>query len=89
MAKITPQSFYEWLMLLNAHHLKCGPLEAFKDSRVHHAISRTDSKITYGFWDHQTNTGYLDLDQSQAPKPEVKEILAAPPIPDGDKEWDL
>jgi hypothetical protein len=41
--------------------------------------------ISYGMWDHRTNSGFLDPDKS-APKQEIRE---APPIPDGDKDWDL
>lgn len=90
MANITPPTFYDWLMELNRLRLKAGPLEAFKDERFQHALSRTASgvgagTISYGMWDHRTNSGFVNPDVSQ-PKAEVK---PAPPIPDGDKEWDL
>jgi hypothetical protein len=83
MAAIYPKTFYEWLMLLNRHRLKLGPLEAFKDSRVHHALGVIDRQ-SYGFWDHQSNTGVLDPDK-HAPAP--VEIPPAPPVPDTDPYW--
>lgn len=82
MATIYPKTFYEWLMLLNRHRLKCGPLEAFKDSRVHHALGRVD-KRSYGFWDHQSGTGILTPEE-----PAPIEVKPAPPAPDSD-EWNL
>jgi hypothetical protein len=90
MANITPTTFYDWLMAVKAAGLKCGPLEAFKDERYCHALAKSAAPmatgtISYGMWDHRTNTGFLNPDVSQ-PKTEVK---PAPPIPDGDKEWDL
>lgn len=90
MAKITPKTFYDWLMAVKAAGLKCGPLESFQDERYHHAIAKSASgmatgTISYGMWDHRTDAGWLDAERS-APKAEVK---PSPPIPDGDKEWDL
>jgi len=81
MAAITPKTFYEWLMLLNAHRLKCGPLEAFGEARTHHALGRYDNK-PYGFWDHQAAAGYLDIDH-----PIAVDVKPAPPVSDADREW--
>lgn len=86
MTEIKPKTFYDWLMLLNQHGLKCGPLEAFRESRTHHALSRTNGRLTFGLWDHQSNTGFLNPDGLVVPAKEIKE---APPVADGDKEWDL
>jgi hypothetical protein len=89
MANITPKYFYDWLMAIKATGtLKCGPLEAFKEERFNHAISRkagAGANLSFGMWDHRTNTGWLDPDRAQ-PKEDIK---PAPAIPDGDKEWDL
>jgi hypothetical protein len=110
--KETPKTYYEWLMRLNEHRLKCGPLEAFKDSRVHHALKPgTIGNVSYGMWDHQTQTGYLEWDRIEADQKREEalknaaprqsgdtsssgssltdRIKPAPPIPDGDKDWDL
>jgi hypothetical protein len=93
MANITPKTFYDWLMAVKAAGLKCGPLEAFQDERFNHALSKGavphgHGTISFGMWDHRTNAGFLDPDRSQL-KTELREIKPAPPIPDGDKEWDL
>ena len=90
MANIVPKTFYDWLMAVKAAGLKAGPLEAFKEERYQHAVAKSaapmaSGTISYGMWDHRTHTGFLNPDISQ-PKQEVK---SAPPIPDGDKEWDL
>jgi hypothetical protein len=76
-----PASFYDWLMLLNKHHLKVGPLEAFKDERFHHALSRSNSNISFGFWDHRTATGFLDMDNQTFVKEEAARRQAS--------EWDV
>jgi hypothetical protein len=92
MPMVVPKTFYEWLMILKANNLRCGPLEAYRDSRTNHALGRnTVGRIVYGFWDHQTNTGYVDVElaHSHATKPPADPITPAPAIPDGDKEWDL
>jgi hypothetical protein len=81
MAVIRPATFYDWLMLLHEHRLKCGPLEAFDGERFHHAIGRFDRQ-SYGFWDHRTQTGYLEPD-----KVFVREVTPAPPVSDTDPEW--
>ena len=78
---IRPATFYDWLMLLNHHRLKCGPLEAFQNERFHHALGRVDRQ-SYGFWDHRSNTGYLEPD-----KVFTVDVKPAPPIPEGDREW--
>lgn len=62
MAIEKPNTFYSWLMLLNKHHLKVGPLESFKDERFQHALSRSNSNVSFGFWDHRTDSGFLDMD---------------------------
>ena len=82
-------------MLLKAHGLKCGPLEAFKDSRVNHALKpNTVGQVSYGMWNHEAagtgGSGYLDWDRLEAEaKRPAREVAPAPPIPDGSKEWDL
>ena len=81
MAAITPKTFYEWLMLLNVHRLKCGPLEAAGASRTHHALGKYDNQ-PYGFWDHQSATGYLDPDH-----PMGRDVKPAPPTDEHDPEW--
>ena len=81
METFRPKTFYEWLMLLNEHRLKCGPLEAFKDERFHHALGRMDRQ-SYGMWDHKTGAGYLTPD-----KVFVRQIAPAPPVPDDNPEW--
>ena len=83
MASLAPATFYDWLMLLNQHRLKCGPLEAFKDSRTHHALGRYDNR-PYGFWDHQSGCGYLDPDKAMD-----RQIVPAPPVDDSDPDWKL
>jgi hypothetical protein len=81
MPAITPATFYEWLMLVKQHRLKLGPLEGFKDSLVHHALGRYD-KRSYGFWDHQSCTGFLNPET-----PEEIEVKPAPPVRADDPEW--
>ena len=78
MAVINPATFYEWLMLANRHRLKIGPLEAFKDSRVHHALGRVD-KRSYGFWDHQTCIDFLNPNE-----PTPIEFKHAQPVKKGE-----
>jgi hypothetical protein len=90
MANIVPKTFYDWLMAVKAAGLKAGPLEAFKDERFNHAVAKTAAGVSsgafsYGMWDHRTNSGFLDPERS---KPKA-EVTPAPPIKDGDKEWDL
>lgn len=87
MAKITPKTYYEWLMVLNQHRLKVAPMESFGDERFNHAVARgaASSSFSYGMWCHRTDTGWVDPDALR-PK---KEVTPAPPIPDGDKEWDV
>lgn len=76
-------------MLLNAHRLKVGPVEAFKEERYSHALGRnTVGRVSYGMWDHKTNTGFIDLDRVQE-HAKNQAIKDAPAIPDGDKDWDL
>lgn len=95
MINPTPKTYYQWLMLLTANGLKCGPLQSFKDARVHHAIKpNTLGNVSFGMWDHQTDTGFIDWDKltegtRRATPPPPREVVPAPPIPDGDKEWDL
>lgn len=88
MPNLVPKTFYEFLMLLNEHRLKVGPVEAFKEERYSHALGRnTVGRVSYGMWDHKTNAGFIDLDRvREHQKAAVKD---APAIPDGDKEWDL
>jgi hypothetical protein len=96
MENITPKYFYDWLMLLKANGLKVAPLEAFKDSRVTHALKpNTLGNVSYGMWDHRAEpnggSGYLnwDLIERDMARKAVREIAPAPPIPDGNKDWDL
>jgi len=58
---LRPKTFYEWLLLLKANKLKLGPLEGIRESLVHHALSPKDRNYSHGFWDHQANTGFIDL----------------------------
>ena len=62
--KETPTTFYAWLMLVKKHGLKCAPLEAFQDERFNHAVSKTNANISFGFWDHRTASGFLDMDST-------------------------
>jgi hypothetical protein len=89
--KPIPKTFYEWLMILKDHRLKAGPLEAFQDERFQHAVKPgTIGNVSFGMWDHKTNTGYINWDRVEAPpSPVPVNVLSAPPIPDGDKEWDM
>lgn len=90
MPNTVPKTFYEFLMLLNEHRLKVGPVEAFKDERFSHALGRnTIGRVSYGMWDHKTCTGFLDMDKVLEHKARDERIKAAPPIADGDKEWDV
>ena len=96
MANIVPKSFYEWLMELKRLKLKCGPLEAFKEERVNHALKPGSiGNVSYGMWDHRTNSGYLDVDRLEthqkaaAARTRTDDIAPAPPIPDGNKDWDM
>ena len=80
MNKEPPKTYYEWLMRLNELRLKCGPLEAFKDSRVHHALKPgTIGNVSYGMWDHQTQTGYLEWDRIEADAKRDEALKNAPP----------
>lgn len=93
-----PKYFYDWLMLLKANGLKAAPLEAFKDSRITHAIKpNTIGNVSYGMWDHRAEgtggSGFLNWERIEADKDLVRAkeraIAPAPPIPDGNKDWDM
>jgi hypothetical protein len=73
MSHLTPATFYDWLLLIKKHHLKLGPLEGFKDSLVHHALDANNRNISYGFWDHQSGSGYLDPEKPKLQKEEAGE----------------
>jgi len=79
-----PATFYEWLMLIKHHKLRLGPLEGYRDSLVHHALGRTNGQ-SFGFWDHQANSGFLDMERGAAPR--AREIKPAPPVSDADPDW--
>jgi hypothetical protein len=86
MSAIRPATYYEWLLLIQRHHLRLGPLERAGGSLVNHALDPTNRTISIGFWDHQSGTGLLDVDAIGAPRPVV--VQPAPPIPDGNPDWD-
>jgi hypothetical protein len=88
--KPIPKTYYEWLLLLNELRLKVGPCEAFKDERFNHALKPgTLGNVSYGMWDHKTNTGYISWEKLESiGKPKPIEVTPAPPIKDGNKEWD-
>jgi hypothetical protein len=91
MNKEPPKTYYEWLMRLNELRLKVGPCEAFQDERFNHALKPgTLGNVSYGMWDHKTNTGYISWEKLEAHAGAVKriEVAPAPPIQDGNKEWD-
>ena len=93
MEKTVPKTYYDWLMLLKANRLKVGPCEAFGEERFNHALKpNTLGKVSYGMWDHRTNTGYIAWEKLEEDAKHVTrpiDVTPAPPIPDGDKEWDL
>jgi hypothetical protein len=83
-------------MELKRLKLKCGPLEAFQESRFNHALRPGSiGNVSYGMWDHRTDTGYIDVDRleahqkASATKTRTDNIAPAPPIKDGDKDWDM
>ena len=82
MAVEHPKTFYEWLLRVKYHELKCSPLEAFQDERYHHAVSRTNSNISYGFWDHRIERGFIDPENSTFRKEEAARKKAG-------AEWDV
>jgi hypothetical protein len=88
--KETPKSYYEWLLLLNKLRLKVGPCESFQDERFNHALKPgTIGNVSYGMWDHKTNSGYISWEKLQAHAgPKRIEVAPAPAIKDGNKEWD-
>lgn len=91
---LNPKTYYDFLIQVKRLKLKLGPLEGAGDAMVNHALSRQNSSLTCGFWDHQANAGYIDLDKValvHRADAAVKalEVKPAPPIPDGDKDWDL
>lgn len=93
--KPIPKTFYEWCQLLRKLRLKVGPYESFKEESFQHALKPgTLGKVSYGMWDHHTNTGYINWDKVEGIVPATKSpgtdnVRPAPPIPDGDKDWDL
>jgi hypothetical protein len=86
-----PTTYYRWLLLLKKLRLKVGPCEAFQDERFNHALKPgTLGDVSYGMWDHKTNTGYISWEKIEAHTGGAKhiEVTPAPPIKDGNKEWD-
>jgi hypothetical protein len=92
--KPVPKSFYEWCMLCRRLRLKVGPYETFKDEVFTHALRPGTQQASFGMWDHKTNSGYIAYEKLEAgahlPRAISQDgIRPAPPIPDGDKEWDM
>jgi hypothetical protein len=88
--KPVPKTFYEWAMLLRKLRLKVGPYETFKEDLFSHALKPgTIGNVSFGMWDHRTNTGYIEWDRYESiGKPKKIEVTPSPPIKDGNKEWD-
>jgi hypothetical protein len=89
--KPVPKSFYEWCLILRQLRLKIGPYETFKDEIFTHALKPgTLGQVSYGMWDHKTGTGYISWEKIEAHTggPKHIEVTPAPPIKDGNKEWD-
>ena len=87
MSAIRPATYHAWLLLVKKNRLRLGPLEGMGESLVNHALARSSNRASYGFWDHQSNTGFIDMEQGNLQLRERDTVSPAPPVPADDPDW--
>ena len=89
MSAIRPATYHEWLLLVKRNKLRLGPLEGIGEALCNHALHRLNGRVSYGFWDHQAGSGFLDMEHGDArlAQETMRKIEPAPPVSDNDPDW--